>query len=232
MDKRYEKLAHSIASEIVFSNSYGKTMKKWRELFGISQTGLSEYLGINPSTISDYESERRKNPGINVVKRFVLSLVEIDLATGGKIVNKYVNDLSTEQIYYVHEFASVINGIDFVKLIGGKVVTNEDILERVRIYGFTLVNSLQAIMEIQSVDFPKLFGNAQERAFIFTDVSTGRSPLVVVRVNTTKPSIVVLHGIDEANLDKLAIALAKRERIPLVVTTKKLEDIENILKKL
>lgn len=232
MDKRYEKLAHSIASEIVFSNSYGKTMKKWRELFGISQTGLSEYLGINPSTISDYESERRKNPGINVVKRFVLSLIEIDLATGGKIVNKYVNDLSTEQIYYVHEFASVINGIDFVKLIEGKVITNQDILERVRIYGFTLVNSLQAIMEIQSGDFPKLFGSAQERAFIFTDVSTGRSPLVVVRVNTTKPSIVVLHGIDEQSLDKLAIALAKRERIPLVVTTKKLEDIESTLKKL
>lgn len=232
MDKRYEKLAHLIASEIVFSNSYGKTMKKWRELFNISQTGLSEYLGINPSTISDYESERRKNPGINVVKRFVLSLIEIDLATGGKIVNKYVKDLSTEQIYYVHEFASVINGLDFIKLIGGKVITNEDILERVRIYGFTLVNSLQAIMEIQSDDFPKLFGSAQERAFIFTDVSTGRSPLVVVRVNKTKPSIVVLHGIEEEQLDKLAIALAKRERIPLVVTTKKLSEIENTLKKL
>lgn len=232
MDKRYEKLAHSISSEIVFSNSYGKTMKKWREIFGISQTGLSEYLGINPSTISDYESERRKNPGINIVKRFVISLIEIDLATGGKIVNKYVNDLSTEQIYYVHEFASVINGLDFVKLIEGKVITNEDILERVRIYGFTLVNSLQAIMEMQSMDFPKLFGSAQERAFLFTDVSTGRSPLVVVRVNTTKPSIVVLHGIEESKLDKLAIALAKRERIPLVVTMKKLEDIENTLKKL
>jgi putative transcriptional regulator len=232
MDKRYEKLAHLIASEIVFSNSYGKTMKKWRELFNISQTGLSEYLGINPSTISDYESERRKNPGINVVKRFVLSLIEIDLATGGKIVNKYVKDLSTEQIYYVHEFASVINGLDFIKLIGGKVITNEDILERVRIYGFTLVNSLQAIMEIQSDDFPKLFGSAQERAFIFTDVSTGRSPLVVIHINKTKPSIVVLHGIEEEQLDKLAIALAKRERIPLVVTTKKLSEIENTLKKL
>lgn len=232
MDKRYEKLAHLMASEIVFSNSYGKTMKKWRELFNISQTGLSEYLGINPSTISDYESERRKNPGINVVKRFVTSLIEIDLATGGKIVNKYVRDLSTEQIYYVHEFASVINGLDFIKLIDGKVITNEDILERVRIYGFTLVNSLQAIMEIQSDDFPKLFGSAQERAFIFTDVSTGRSPLVVVRVNTTKPSIVVLHGIEEEQLDKLAIALAKRERIPLVVTTKKLDAIEKTLKKL
>jgi len=30
----------------------------------------------------------------------------------------------------------------------------------------------------------------------------------------------------------LAIALAKRERIPLVVTTKKLDEIESILKKL
>lgn len=233
MNKRYEALAQSIASEIVFSNSPGKTMKKWRELFGISQTELSKFLGVRSSTISDYEGERRKNPGINVVKRFVSALIEIDLERGGAVVNSYAKDLPPgNEFYYVHEFATALSGIDFVKLIDGKVVANEEMLERTKIYGFTFIKSLMAIMEMQSSDFPGLFGNTRERAFLFTDVSTGRSPMVVIRVHPTKPSMVVLHGLSEKELDKLAVALAQRERIPLVLTSMPLDKIEAALKKL
>jgi len=233
MDKRYESLANSVASEIVFSNSPGKTMKKWRELFSISQTELSLYLGINSSTISDYEGERRKNPGIGVIRRFVTALIEIDLEKGGHIASLYAKPLGEKgDFYYVHEFATALNGIDFVKIIEGRTVANEEMLERSKIFGFTLIKSVNAIMEMQSSDFPELFGNARERAFIFTDVSTGRSPLVVVRVHPTKPSIIVLHKLRENKLDKLAVALAKRERIPLVLTGMELSKIENTLKKL
>ncbi len=232
MDAKYQELANKIASEIVFSPNPGKTMRKWRELFRIPQTELSGYLGITPSTISDYESERRKNPGINIVKRFVYALIEMDLNRGGEIVNQYLNQPYDEEFYQIHEFAVALSGLDFVKVIEGKVVANADVLEHVRVYGYTLVRSLKAISEMKSSDFPKLFGNAHDRAFIFTDVSTGRSPMVVIRVNTTKPSIIVLHGLKEEKLDKLALHLAMKEHIPLVLTEKPLEEILEALNRL
>ena len=48
-------LEEKIAGEIAMAESAGSTMKKWRELFGISQVELAKYLKISASTISDYE---------------------------------------------------------------------------------------------------------------------------------------------------------------------------------
>ena len=71
-------LASTIAGEIALSKDPGSSMKKWREIFGISQTDLAEYLKVSSSTISDYEGGRRKSPGVGVVARLVYSLIEID----------------------------------------------------------------------------------------------------------------------------------------------------------
>ena len=73
-----EKLSNTIAGEICLSKDPGGSMKKWREIFGITQTELADKLHITSSTISDYEGGRRKSPGIVVVARFVQTLVEID----------------------------------------------------------------------------------------------------------------------------------------------------------
>ena len=80
-----EQLKVKIAGEISLSPDPGAAMKKWREVFGITQTDLSRYLKITASTISDYESNRRKSPGIGVIKRFVDAIVQIDLEKGGEI---------------------------------------------------------------------------------------------------------------------------------------------------
>ena len=58
-----EQLAVTIAGEITLSKDPGGSMKKWREIFGISQTELADYLKVSSSTISDYEGGRRKSPG-------------------------------------------------------------------------------------------------------------------------------------------------------------------------
>ena len=63
-----------IAGEISLSSSHGSTMRKWREIFGVTQSALSKELNISVSTISDYEGDRRKSPGIGVVQRFVDAL--------------------------------------------------------------------------------------------------------------------------------------------------------------
>src|SRR5271155_1704108 len=79
-------LQERIAGEIALSDSPGSTMKKWRELFGISQVELSKYLKISTSTISDYEGNRRASPGVGVIKRFIGALFTIDSQRGGEVV--------------------------------------------------------------------------------------------------------------------------------------------------
>ena len=80
-------LKQKIAGEITLAKNPGAAIKKWREIFGITQTELADYLKITPSTISDYESNRRKSPGIGVIQRFIEALIEIDTKKGGWVTN-------------------------------------------------------------------------------------------------------------------------------------------------
>ncbi|MBU4201932.1 MAG: helix-turn-helix domain-containing protein, partial [Candidatus Altiarchaeota archaeon] len=66
MDSKSE-ITRKIAGEIVLADAPGKSMRKWREIFGIKQNSLAQKLGISASVISDYESGRRKSPGIGFV---------------------------------------------------------------------------------------------------------------------------------------------------------------------
>ncbi len=223
-----------IAGEISMSNAPGSTMKKWREIFGISQMALSKHMGISPSTISDYESNRRSSPGSKIIKRFVDALFAIDLLRGGAITQKLTQNLTNfDEFFEIFEFASTLSAIDFIKLIGAKPVSCQDLLENKKIYGYTLIDSLRVILEMPYSYFPKLYGSMSDRAFLFTGVATGRSPMVVIRVTPTKPSLVVLSGeVSSKNIDKLAIRISEKERIPIAILEKPIKDVKQILSKL
>lgn len=228
-----EKIKVEIAGEISLSEDPGATMKKWREIFGITQVELSRHLNITVSTISDYEGNRRKSPGTAVIKRFVNSLFEIDTKKGGAISQKLTEGSKpTDQYFEVHEFARGITLKDFVGLIKGRVVSNEDALDSKKIYGYTLIDSIKTILEMPFSFFQSLYGNINERVFIFTSVSTGRSPMVVLRVSPSKPSAVVMHALDLENLDKLALKISEKERIPLILTKMNIADIKEALNKI
>jgi putative transcriptional regulator len=226
-----EKLKHEIAGEITLSPTPGSTMKKWREIFAITQAELANTLKISPSTISDYEGNRRKSPGSGVIKRFVNSLIQIDLDRGSFILSKLQQGSDKgEQYFELHEFATSISAIDFQKMLNGTVVANEELMKVKKLYGYTLMESLKIILEMPFSQFPKLYGSMSERAFIFTQVSTGRSPMVVIRVTPMKPSVVVLHGIKE--VDPLAIKIAEREQIPVIATNMDLVKMKEALNKI
>lgn len=226
-----EKLKFEIAGEITLSKAPGSSMKKWREIFGISQTDLAKYLKISPSTISDYESNRRKSPGSAFISRFVEALFKIDETRPNPVVAKIylATSANLNQYYETHEFSTSFSGNDFAKLINAKVVANEELLNIKKVYGYTLVDSIKIIMEMPIDEYYKLYGSMAERAFIFTKVSTGRSPLVVIRVSKMKPSIVVLHGIEE--VDSLALKIAQKEQIPVLTTRLDLQKIRETLNK-
>ena len=90
-----------------------------------------------------------------------------------------------------------------------------------------MIDSIKTILEMPFSYFTSLYGNINDRVFLFTGVSTGRSPLVVVRVSPNKPSAIVLHGIEK--VDKLALKISEREQIPIITSTVPLNKIKEKL---
>lgn len=228
-----DQLREQIAGEIALSESPGSTMKKWRELFGISQIELAKHIKIATSTISDYESNRRLSPGVGVIKRFVTALFTLDEARGGNVIrgleNMSFDKDKSEPVYKIKDFTTPISGADFTRIIEGKIIVNPNYLDSIKLFGYTTLDSLRLVLEMSPSDYPKLFGSTTERAFIFENVSTGRSPMLVIRVAPIKPRVVVIQSL--VNVDKLAIKLAQIEKIPLITTKLETKEIVTRLEK-
>jgi putative transcriptional regulator len=219
-----DKIALSIAGEITLSENPGASLKKWREIFNITQTDLANYLNVTPSTISDYEGNRRKSPGIHVVKRFIAAIIEVDRQRGGWVSKKFQIDEKKPDVYEINDFSKPISAMDFCKKIEAKIITNENILKEQKVYSYTIVDSMRAILELPANEFIKIYGSTTERALLFTNVSMGRSPMVAIRVTGLKPSVVVMQN--AAEIDKVAIRISEIEGIPVVTTLLPVDEIK------
>lgn len=208
-------LARRIAGEIILSSKPGTAMRKWRELFAVSQMRLSEKMVLSsPSVISDYESGRRKSPGTRFVRRFVWALLVIDEERGGRYIRELARLTSspTTPILDLREFPIPVRTELFCKAILGEVLTCKDEANR-EVLGYTVVDSLKAIETLSGWEFFTIFGSTTERALVFTNVRQERSPMLAVRISPLKPRLVVFHG---AEPDDLAVKLSEYDRIPLV----------------
>ena len=204
-----------IAGEIVLSNDPGKTLRKWREEFTISQQDLARHLIISPSVISDYESGRRKSPGIVIIRKIVTGFLNLDEENGSKILKKYDLGQKSDCIIAIHEFRSSMPAEDFMKVIEGETLNRGISLDK-DIHGYTIIDSIKAITALGSMDYLKIYGWSSERALIFTDVKFGRSPMIAIRAHPLKPALVIYQRPE--HVDELAIRLATLENIPLIRT--------------
>ena len=223
------KLAEKMAGEITLSDNPGETLKKWRASFEISQSDLAFFLKVSPSVISDYESGRRKSPGIFIVSKIVEAILEMDTARGGAKIRSYEGMLrggfSADAIYDIHEYLSPLSIEEIIKLVNGKVVYSPPAEYIKPLYGYTVIDSLRAILQLSYNEFQKLYGWSSERAMIFTNVSTGRSPMVALRVTNLKPALVVIHGLSAAQIDPIAAKIAEIERVPLVTSVMPINEL-------
>ena len=89
--------------------------------------------------------------------------------------------------------------------------------------GYTIVDSIKAILSLGSEDYLKIYGSNTERALIFTNVHFGRSPMIAVRAHPLTPAMVVY--VQPEKTDPLAVKLARLEGIPLVTTDLPVEEI-------
>lgn len=214
-----EDLSVKIAGEIVISVAPNKTIKKWREVFGISQVGLARNLGISPSVVSDYESGRRRSPGAKMVKKIVDAFISEDKRKGSRVLKAYERvdkgpSLSSA-VLDMQEFPLPVKAREITRAIAGTPLVNEELLDK-DIYGYTVLDSVKAILELSSEEFLGIYGMTSERALIFTNVTMGRSPFVAIRVSSIKPGLVVLHGLKE--VDPLGLKIAAKERVPVVLS--------------
>jgi len=215
-----EVLARRIAGEIILSGKPGVSMRKWRELFVVSQLGLSEVMRVSSSVISDYESGRRKSPGAKFIRRFVLALLQFDESKGGRFVREFAKLTSSPSMAIVdlREFPIPVRVEYLCRAINGHVVASENgSTTTIReVTGYTVVDSQCVVEVLSGYEYAQLFGASSERALIFTNVTNGVLPLTMVRVCTLKPRIVVFH---KTLPDKETVKLAEYEQIPLIYSS-------------
>jgi putative transcriptional regulator len=223
-----EVLARRIAGEIILSGKPGVTMKKWRELFAVSQLSLSEVMHLSSSVISDYESGRRKSPGAKFIRRFVLALLQFDESKGCRFIREFAKLTSSPSIAIIdlREFPIPVRIEYLCRAIDGKVVAFEE--ESVKeITGYTVIDSKRAVEALSGSEYTHLFGASSERALIFTNVETGILPMMIVRVCGLKPRVVVFH---KTLPDEKTVKLAEYEQIPLIYSSA--QSVEHLVKSL
>lgn len=221
-------LKEKIAGEVVLSAHPGRTLRKWREDFGISQRDLAKTLETVPSVISDYEGERRPSPGAAFIRRYVTALVDLDDHRGGKIGQRLGIQGHSDGIGGIREFSVAVPLRTFAEALEAKAASRVDTHRD--IHGFTLLDAPRAILSIDASRFVEVYGWTTQRALIFANVRYGRSPMVAIRAHPLKPAAVVLSN--PGRIDPLAIRLSEVENIPLLTTafgpTEVLERLEEL----
>jgi putative transcriptional regulator len=223
-----EILGRRIAGEIILSNNPGATMKKWRQLFGISQTRLSDEMLLSSSTvISDYESGRRKSPGTRFVRRFVKALLKIDQERGGLFTREFANLTRSPSaaVLDIREFSLPVSLERFRRAIQGRVIAFPE--ADLKVLGYTVIDTQKAMETLSALEFFQIFGAAAEKALVFTNIEHPLFPAFALRFSPLKPLMAVFHGTPP---NELAVKLAEYDKTPLLYS--EIADIPQLVKSL
>ncbi|RLG60610.1 transcriptional regulator [Candidatus Geothermarchaeota archaeon] len=207
-----------IYGDILVSDNIGKALRKWREIFKISQSQLAREMSITSSVVSDYEGGRQKYPGTKFIRRYVETLIKIDMKRGENVLRMLAGgeaSINGKSILDICEYPEPVPARKIIDVTESEVLVNDNMLNA-PIYGHTVLDSIISILTLSGSSFYCIYGSSSERALIFTKVSMGRSPMVAVRVYPLKPRVVILHG--PSRVDELAKKIAERERIILALS--------------
>ncbi len=223
--KNVKYLMMYIAGDIITSENPGKGLRKWREIFNVQQNELSRKIKIPPPVISNYEQGRRL-PGIKAIDKIVKGLIDIDRERGYPVSSKIFGFMfESDAILDMKDFTTPVSVKKFVEAVEGEILYGKHLTER-PVFGYTVIDSIKAILSMSGYEFFRLMGLTTARAAIFTNVSKGRSPMIAVRVYPIKPMVVIIHGPKKIN-DQLPIKIAEIEQIPLILS--KIDTVEKLL---
>ena len=98
-----EELFHLIVGDIVSSQTPWTEMKKWRKSLKVKGKDVAREISVSPSVISDYESGRRKSPGLDMIRKIVRAMIKL-----AGVKDAYEKEVVQKSI----EFESVARDID------------------------------------------------------------------------------------------------------------------------
>uniref|UniRef100_A0A7C4E188 Helix-turn-helix domain-containing protein n=1 Tax=Caldiarchaeum subterraneum TaxID=311458 RepID=A0A7C4E188_CALS0 len=228
-DARKRNLKNIIAGEVVFSKRPGEVLRKWRTLFELSQKSIAREMDISSSVLSDYEKSRRKSPGTDFIRRYVEALIRLDEKRGGVKIREFASDVQTlsDVVLGMSEYTTPKTMADVVKLLKGVWLAGQE-QQNSLIFGYTVVDSIEAIKRLGPYDFFRLLGASTERVVVFTNVERGRSPIIAAKIFPLRPRLIAIHGPRRVeNVDAMAVELAKRERLPYVLSLH--QTVEDVL---
>ncbi|MEM2211813.1 MAG: helix-turn-helix domain-containing protein [Candidatus Nezhaarchaeales archaeon] len=210
-------IAVRMLGEIAFSSDIGGALRLWRERFLTSKVDLARHLKLSPSVISDYESGRRRSPGVKVLKRFVLALMEIDEKRGERVLKDLAYLLVGSEplrsaILDARNFTEAPSVFEFCKFIKARIFTCEDLWGD-DVTGYVVLHSSKLLLETPAYDYVKLQSLIAGKAVVFADAPSSQPLMVSVKLMQAKPAVVVLHGL--RSIDKTSRAIANSEQIPL-----------------
>ncbi len=215
MDYVIEIIGKRITGDIVWSDDISAALRKWRNIFKVSQSELAKALGVAPSVVNNYEKGKR-TPGARFVKRYVEALLRIDAERGWVVARDLMKSININPlaIIDIEEYDSPVKLDDVIHATKGILLNSTFQIKP--LYGYTVIDSINAIQVLSGNEFLQIMGATSERILVFTKVSTGRSPMIAIRVAPIKPAAVVFHG--SRRIDPLAISLADKESIPLILS--------------
>ena len=149
------------------------------------------------SLIVDYEKSRRL-PGVRFLRRFVDALFQIDSERGWTVTRQLAKmfNLNLGAIIDARDLSTPLTLDELVTAVEGVVVNSQ--ISRTEFYGYTVIDSLKAILDVPVHEYMHLYGKTPERVLLFRQVESGRSPMIAVKIGRfstdLKPSIVVMHG--------------------------------------
>jgi putative transcriptional regulator len=207
MLKDLETLKQNIAGELIFATDLSSTLKKWRNIFEISQKRLAYAMQIKPTTLSDYENGRRPNPSINFIKKFVSKLIELDLKHKGHIVKSLLHN-EEELPFITREFKHILKAKD-LSVFALESINHKRLREN--LYGITIIDTYD-IRNLDIKKYPLLFGKTNKRIFYFTQTKN----IVIIEfllkllkyITNQQPLAIFIEKIDAEDL-KVNVPLYK-----------------------
>jgi putative transcriptional regulator len=140
--------------------------------------------------------------------------LQIDEEKGSRFIREFEKLTSSPSMAIVdlREFPIPVRIEYLCRAINGEVVACADKYVK-EINGYTVVNGTKAVEALSGLEYAQLFGATTERALIFTNIENGSLLMMIVRVSSLKPRVIVFH---RTKPSESAIRLAEYEQIPLI----------------
>ena len=141
----------------------------------------------------------------------------IDEEKGSRFIREFARLTSSPSMAVVdlREFPIPVRVEYLCKAIGGEVVACKEKFVK-EVNGYTVIDSRKAVEAYSGSEYAQLFGATTERALVFTNVDGGSLPMMIVRVSSLKPRIVIFH---KTMPDEQAIRIAEYEQIPIIFSS-------------